>query len=261
MHRRLTAVCLLALLVLAASPAPAAPIAHREVLPNGTVLLVAERPAVPIVAVRVFMRAGSVFDPQDRGGLAKPDGLAPHAGYGQAQRDDTVTCRVSRSLVSPTTVGSLPGHRRRTRARLPRQRLFDAHRDNPEFGYRFLVDEAREAGEPMAERTAWRICSQLGWWSGSASPSGARRRSPGHRSTTTCAPWSTTRAGSGTSSMPMPRTSCGSPTSPSTAPGGQALRLRDQGRLLQPDRGLLHRLENEVQAGRRGPQQRGRQAR
>jgi transposase InsO family protein len=43
--------------------------------------------------------------------------------------------------------------------------LFDAHRDDPEFGYRFLVDEAREAGESMAERTAWRICSDLGWWS------------------------------------------------------------------------------------------------
>jgi putative transposase len=43
--------------------------------------------------------------------------------------------------------------------------LFDAHRDDPEFGYRFLVDEAGEAGEPMAERTAWKICSQLGWWS------------------------------------------------------------------------------------------------
>ena len=40
--------------------------------------------------------------------------------------------------------------------------LFDAHRDDPEFGYRFLVDEAKEAGESMAERTAWRICSELG---------------------------------------------------------------------------------------------------
>ena len=40
--------------------------------------------------------------------------------------------------------------------------LFDAHRDDPEFGYRFLVDEA---GELMAERTAWRICSGHGWWS------------------------------------------------------------------------------------------------
>ena len=39
--------------------------------------------------------------------------------------------------------------------------LFDAHRDDPEFGYRFLVDEAREAGESMAERTAWRIWANL----------------------------------------------------------------------------------------------------
>jgi transposase InsO family protein len=43
--------------------------------------------------------------------------------------------------------------------------LLDAHRDDPEFGYRFLVDEARAAGEAMAERTAWRICSGNGWFS------------------------------------------------------------------------------------------------
>ncbi|WP_438272405.1 IS3 family transposase [Streptomyces bobili] len=43
--------------------------------------------------------------------------------------------------------------------------LFDAHRDDPEFGHRFLLDEARAAGEAMAERTAWRICRDNGWWS------------------------------------------------------------------------------------------------
>ena len=43
--------------------------------------------------------------------------------------------------------------------------LFDAHRDDPEFGYRYLVEEARTAGEPMAERTAWRICADNRWWS------------------------------------------------------------------------------------------------
>jgi putative transposase len=43
--------------------------------------------------------------------------------------------------------------------------LFDAHRDDPEFGYRFLADEARDAGLSMADRTAWRICSSMGWWS------------------------------------------------------------------------------------------------
>jgi zinc protease len=64
-------VVLLLLLAVVSVPADAAgPIAHREVLPNGIVLLVAERPAVPIVAVRVFSRAGAVLDPPDRAGLA-----------------------------------------------------------------------------------------------------------------------------------------------------------------------------------------------
>ena len=43
--------------------------------------------------------------------------------------------------------------------------LFDAHREDPEFGYRFLADEARDAGEQMSDRTAWRICSTNKWWS------------------------------------------------------------------------------------------------
>src|SRR5213594_5176725 len=58
-----------------ASPAVAAPIAHREVLPNGIVLLVAERPAVPIVAVRALVQAGAVHDPPDRAGLANLTGV------------------------------------------------------------------------------------------------------------------------------------------------------------------------------------------
>jgi zinc protease len=51
-------------------PAAAAPLAQREVLPNGMVLLVAERPVIPIVVVRVYLHAGSVYDPPDAGGLA-----------------------------------------------------------------------------------------------------------------------------------------------------------------------------------------------
>lgn len=43
--------------------------------------------------------------------------------------------------------------------------LFDAHREDPEFGYRFLADEARSAGSGMADRTAWRICRDNNWWS------------------------------------------------------------------------------------------------
>ncbi|HET7876249.1 MAG TPA: pitrilysin family protein [Methylomirabilota bacterium] len=53
-----------------ASGAAAAPLAHREVLPNGIRLLVAERPAVPIVALRVSLRAGSALDPEGASGLA-----------------------------------------------------------------------------------------------------------------------------------------------------------------------------------------------
>ena len=48
----------------------AAPLAHREVLPNGIRLLVAPRPSIPIVVVRVYIRAGSAFDPPDADGLA-----------------------------------------------------------------------------------------------------------------------------------------------------------------------------------------------
>jgi transposase InsO family protein len=60
--------------------------------------------------------------------------------------------------------------------------LFDAHRDDPEFGYRFLADEARAEGQPMADRTAWRICSANGWWSAFGKPrgrNGKKKRRPG----------------------------------------------------------------------------------
>ena len=77
-----------------------------------------------------------------------------------------VTCRVLkiarqpyyRWLADPVTTAELDEAYRANA-------LFDAHRDDPEFGYRFLVDEARDAGVPMATRTAWRICSDNGWWS------------------------------------------------------------------------------------------------
>ncbi|MFJ4647285.1 DDE-type integrase/transposase/recombinase [Streptomyces bobili] len=43
--------------------------------------------------------------------------------------------------------------------------LFEAHRDDPKFGYRFLAAEARGAGAGMVDRTAWRICRDNRWWS------------------------------------------------------------------------------------------------
>lgn len=69
MRRR--AVLLVSAVILSASPVWAAPLeAHREVLPNGLTLLVAERPAIPIVVARAWVRAGSVFDPSAAPGLA-----------------------------------------------------------------------------------------------------------------------------------------------------------------------------------------------
>lgn len=57
--------------------------------------------------------------------------------------------------------------------------LFDAHRDDPEFGHRLLADEARVAGEPMADRTAWRIVSANGWFSAFGKPKRGKGCRPG----------------------------------------------------------------------------------
>jgi putative transposase len=43
--------------------------------------------------------------------------------------------------------------------------IFDAHRDDPEFGYRFLADEVRLADHDVSDRVVWRICRDMGWWS------------------------------------------------------------------------------------------------
>ena len=91
MTRRFAATFLVvALLALATVPAVpvAAPLAHREVLPNGIVLLVAERPAIPIVSVRVYARAGAVFDPPDRGGLANLTGAVLTRGTAKRSATD-----------------------------------------------------------------------------------------------------------------------------------------------------------------------------
>ncbi len=78
----------------------------------------------------------------------------------------TVTCRVLklarqpyyRWLARPVTARELD-------EALLANALFDAHHDDPEFGYRLLADEAREAGLSGCDRTVWRICADNGWWS------------------------------------------------------------------------------------------------
>lgn len=92
----------------------------------------------------------------------------------------TVTCRVLklarqpyyRWLHDPITATEFTQARRANA-------LFDAHRDDPEFGYRFLVDEARDAGEVMAERTAWKLCRDNGWWSAFGKPRRGKGKRPG----------------------------------------------------------------------------------
>ncbi len=77
-----------------------------------------------------------------------------------------------RWLVAPVTDAELvEAHRANA--------LFDAHRDDPEFGYRFLADEARDAGQPMCRRTAWRICSQNRWWSAFGKKKARSGKKPG----------------------------------------------------------------------------------
>ena len=94
----------------------------------------------------------------------------------------TVTCRVLkiarqpyyRWLAAPVTdTDWVSAHRANA--------LFDAHHDDPEFGYRFLADEARDEGQPMADRTAWRLCSANGWWSAFGKKRGrnGKKRKPG----------------------------------------------------------------------------------
>ena len=62
--------------------------------------------------------------------------------------------------------------------------LFDAHKDDPEFGYRFLADEVTDAGFSACERTVWKICSQNGWWSvfgkKKSKKRGAKLQTPAH---------------------------------------------------------------------------------
>jgi len=61
---------ILVCVIVTADPVGAAPLASREVLPNGIRLLVAPRPSIPIVVLRAYIRAGSAYDPADAPGLA-----------------------------------------------------------------------------------------------------------------------------------------------------------------------------------------------
>lgn len=59
--------------------------------------------------------------------------------------------------------------------------VFDAHRDDPEFGYRFLADEVRQLEEHagVSDRAVWRICRDHGWWSRFGKPKQRKGSKPG----------------------------------------------------------------------------------
>ena len=57
--------------------------------------------------------------------------------------------------------------------------LFHAHREDPEFGYRLLGDEARAAGHAGCDRTMWRVCADNGWWSVFGKKRGKNGMKPG----------------------------------------------------------------------------------
>ena len=57
--------------------------------------------------------------------------------------------------------------------------LHTAHVDDPEFGYRFLADEAAAEGHDVCERTVWRVCSTHGWFASFAKPKRRNRKATG----------------------------------------------------------------------------------
>ena len=53
---------------------------------------------------------------------------------------------------------------------------WDAHHDDPAFGYRFIADELNQAGLTVGENRVWRLCSQQRLWSVFAKKRGLTRK-------------------------------------------------------------------------------------
>ena len=169
-----------------------------------------------------------------------------------------VTCRVLnlarqpyyRWLKNPITAAEV-AHAYRANA------LFDAHRDEPEFGLRLLADEARTAGQPMADRTAWRITSANGWWSSfgkKKSKNGKRPGSPVHDHL--CAQVDEHGRTRHDFATERPDELWLTDITEHKTPRGQGLHVCDQGRALRRDRRACDR-ERGGDARRLGRMRRG----
>ncbi|WP_374726927.1 IS3 family transposase [Promicromonospora iranensis] len=92
----------------------------------------------------------------------------------------TVTCRVLKLARQPYYRWlAAPVTRRELEQAYLANALFDAHRDDPEFGYRLLGDEARQAGLVACDRTMWRRCRDGRWWSVFGKKRGKNGKQPG----------------------------------------------------------------------------------
>lgn len=92
----------------------------------------------------------------------------------------TVTCRVLGLARQPYYRWCRAPVRETERAQAAlTNAVYDAHRDDPEFGYRFLADEVRQAGHAVADRTVWKICKTHGWWSVFGKTKSRKRPRPG----------------------------------------------------------------------------------
>ena len=92
----------------------------------------------------------------------------------------TVTCRVLKLARQPyyRWLADPISDRELTDAYLANA-LFDAHRDDPEFGYRYLAGEARDAGHHACDRTMWWVCSTNQWWSAFGKKRAKNGKKPG----------------------------------------------------------------------------------
>ena len=116
--------------------------------------------------------------------------------------------------------------------------IFDAHRDDPEFGCRLVADEVRAGGlggvgsHGVADLFGQRLVVRLRQAQGLSQGPGGRHRSPRRPGATRLH-----RRG------PRRAVAVGHHRAPHRR--GQGLPLRHQRRLFEPDRRLGHRLEDE----------------
>ena len=140
-------------------------------------------------------------------------GRRRHAGAG---RGDVPGAQDRPPALLP--VARRAGHRRRTDRAYRANALFDAHRDDPEFGYRFLVDEAarRRRGDGRADRLEDLLATTAGGASFGKKRGRNGKNAAARRSTTT---WSQRATSPPTPAEPA----VARPTSPNTDRRGQAV--------------------------------------